>query len=138
MALNAVVGTVATRLERKAAGWADKLESVAGKDRSGDLVTELADEGLDAVAESGGVAQRAGAEGVKAHLHGKSPARAVLRGVWQEGSPAVRAAVVTAAVGGVVLLLLSPALLLVYLLAWLVLAAVHRARTTSPRRPATA
>ncbi|NYD40215.1 hypothetical protein [Nocardioides panaciterrulae] len=115
MALNALVGNVATRLERTAAGWADRLESVAG---------------------SGGVAQRAGAEGVKAQLRGKNPARAVLKGVWQEGSPAVRAAVVTAAVGGVVLLLLSPALLLVYLLSWLVIAAVHRAQTTRQRRAA--
>ena len=123
MALDAVVGAVAAKLERKTAGWADKLESVATKNRSSDTVTHLADAGLDAVADSGGVAQRAGAEGAKAHLHGKSP---------------TRAAIATSAIAAVVLLLLSPALLLVYLLSWLVIAAVHRSRATRRRHPATA
>jgi len=138
MALDAVVGAVAAKLERKTAGWADKLESVATKNRSSDTVTHLADAGLDAVADSGGVAQRAGAEGAKAHLHGKSPTRAAIRGAWQAGTPAVRAAIATSAIAAVVLLLLSPALLLVYLLSWLVIAAVHRSRATRRRHPATA
>ena len=42
----------------------------------------------------------------------------------------MRAAIVTSGVAAVVLLLLSPALLVVYLLSWLVIAAVHRARDT--------
>jgi len=131
--LDAAVGTVAAKLERKTAGWIDKLNAVAGKNHSADAIIDLTDEGLDAVAESGGVAQRAGAEGVKARVHGKSPAWAAIRGVWQAGTPAVRAAIVTSAVAAVVLLLVSPALLVVYLLSWLVIAAVHRSRATRQR-----
>jgi len=133
LVLDAVVGTVAAKLERKTAGWIDRLDAVAGGSASTDALTGLADEGLDAVAESGGVAQRAGAEGVRAHLQGRSPAWAAIRGVWQAGTPAVRAAVVTSAVAGVVLLLLSPVLLVVYLLSWLVVAAVLRAQATRQR-----
>jgi len=133
LVLDAVVGTVAAKLERKTAGWIDKLDAVAGGSASTDALTGLADEGLDAVAESGGVAQRAGAEGVRAHLHGRSPAWAAIRGVWQAGTPAVRAAVVTSAVAAVVLLLLSPVLLVVYLLSWLVIAAVLRAQASRQR-----
>lgn len=134
LALDAVVGAVAGRLERTTAGWIDRLSAVAGNKDSTDAIREMADEGLDAVAESGGVAERAGAEGVKARLRGKSPAWAAIRGVWQAGSPAVRAAIVTSGVAAVVLLLLSPALLVVYLLSWLVIAAVHRARAPRRRR----
>ena len=133
LVLDAVVGTVAAKLERKTPGWIDRLDAVAGGSASTDALTGLADEGLDAVAESGGVAQRAGAEGVRAHLQGRSPAWAAIRGVWQAGTPAVRAAVVTSAVAGVVLLLLSPVLLVVYLLSWLVVAAVLRAQATRQR-----
>ena len=133
LVLDAVVGTVAAKLERKTAGWIERLDAVAGGSASTDALTGLADEGLDAVAESGGVAQRAGAEGVRAHLQGRSPAWAAIRGVWQAGTPAVRAAVVTSAVAGVVLLLLSPVLLVVYLLSWLVVAAVLRAQANRQR-----
>jgi len=129
MVLDAAVGTVAGKLERRTAGWVDRLNAVAGKGPSSDTVVELADEGLDAVADSGGMAQRAGAEGVKANMHGKSPAWAAIRSVWQSGTPAVRAAIVTSAVAAVLLLLLSPALGLVYLLSWLVLEAVTRSRS---------
>ena len=132
------MGAVAAKLERKTAGWIDKLSAVAGGSDSSEALIGLADEGLDAVAESGGVAQRAGAEGVKAHVHGRSPAWAAIRGVWQAGTPAVRAAVVTSAVAAVVLLLLSPVLLVVYLLSWLVIAAVLRAQATRRRHLATA
>ncbi len=135
MVLDAAVGTVAAKLERKTAGWIDKLSAVAGKNQSTDAIIELTDEGLDAVAESGGVAQRAGAEGVKARVHGNSPAWAAIRAVWQAGTPAVRAAIVTSAVAAVVLLLVSPALLVVYLLSWLVIAAVSRSRATRQRQP---
>jgi hypothetical protein len=134
MVLDAVVGTAAAKLERKTAGWIDKLDAVAGKDQSSDAIIGLADEGLDAVADSGGLAQRAGAEGVKARVHGRNPAWAAIRGVWQAGTPAVRAAIVTAGAAAVLLLLLSPALLLVYLLSLLVIAAVSRFRATRQRR----
>jgi hypothetical protein len=137
MALDAAVGSVAARLERTTAGWIDKLNAIASKNLSGDAATSLADEGLDAVGDSGGVTKRAGAEAVKAHLHGKNPAWAAIRGAWQEGTPAVRAAIVTAGVGAVVLLLLSPALLLVYLLSWVVVAAVARSRSSHRRQAVT-
>jgi hypothetical protein len=133
MVLNATVGSVAAKLERKTAGLIDKLGAVAGKGASSDAVVELADEGLDAVADSGGVAQRAGAEGVKAHMHGESPVWAVIRGVWQAGSPAVKAAIVTSVAAAVVLLLVSPVLLIVYLLSWLVIAAVAQSRSAHQR-----
>jgi hypothetical protein len=138
MVLNAVVGAAAAKLQRTTAGVIDKLEGVAGKDKSSDVVGGLADKGLDAVAESGGAAQAAGAEGIKAGLHGKNPAWAAVRGAWNAGSPAVRAAIVTAAVGAVLLLVISPVLALVYLLSWLVIAAVHRTESTRQRRVATA
>jgi hypothetical protein len=138
LVIDAVVGTVAARLERKTADWIDRLSAVAGKKDSTEAVVGLADQGLDAVAESGGVAQRAGAEGVRARVHGGSPARAAIRSVWQAGTPAVRAAVVTSAVAAVVLLLLSPVLLVVYLLSWLVIAAVLRAQAARQRRVTTA
>jgi hypothetical protein len=138
LVLDAAVGSAAAKLERKTARWITRLEAVAGKDPSADAFVGLADEGLDAVAASGGVAQQAGAEGVKARVHGKSPAWAAIRGLWQAGSPAVRAAIVTSAVASVVLLLLSPALLLVYLLSLLVIAAVQRARSSRQQPPAPA
>jgi hypothetical protein len=138
MVLDATVGAVAGKLERKTAGWIDKLNSVVGRHGSSDAMVELADEGLDAVAESGGMAQRAGAEGIKAHMHGKSAAWAAIRGVWEEGTPAVRAAMVTSVLAAVVLLLVSPVLLLVYLLSWLVIAAVSQSRTRRQRHPTAA
>lgn len=138
LVLEAAVGTVAAKLERKIAGWTDKLSSVAASKDSSDAIIGLADQGLDAVAESGGVVQAAGAEGIKAGVHGKSPLWAAIRGVWEAGTPAVRAAIVTSAVAAVVLLVVSPVLLVVYLLSWLVIAAVYRTRATGRRRPATA
>ena len=135
--LDALVGTVAARLERKTAEWIDKLSAVVDKNVTPEAVTGLTDRGLDAVGGSGGAAQRGVAEGVKAHVHGRSAARAAIRGVWQAGTPAVRAAVVTSGVAALVLLLLSPALLLVYLLTWLVIAALDRARRTRRDRGAT-
>lgn len=136
--LDALVGTVAARLERKTAEWIDKLSAVVNKNVSSEAVLGLSDKGLDAVAGSGGAAQRGVAVGVKAHLHGRSPARAAIRGVWQAGTPAVRAAVVTSGVAAVLLLLLSPALLFVYLLSWLVITVLCRARGTRRGRDAKA
>ena len=138
LVLDSAVSTVAGRLVRTTAGWIDRLSASTDRHHSSAVGTELADAGLDAAADSGGVARRAGAEGVKAHLHGRSPAWAAVRTAWQAGSPAVRAAMVTSAVGAVVLLLLSPALALVYLLSWLVIAAVSRSRADrQPDRAAT-
>src|SRR4051794_31640440 len=72
--LDALVGTVAARLERTTAGWIDKLSAVVDRNVSSDDVLGLTDRGLDAVAGSGGAAQRGAAEGVKAHMHGRNPA----------------------------------------------------------------
>jgi len=125
--LNAAVGLAAAKLEQKVVGWAGKL-SGAGGDAAGGL-TALADQGLDELAESGGAKQRAGAEGVKAGLHGKNPVWAAIKGAWKAGTPVVRAAIIAAVASVILLLLLSPVLLLVFLLSLLVVAAVHRART---------
>ena len=92
LVLDSAVSTVAGRLERTTAGWIDRLSASTDRHHSSAVGTELADAGLDAAADSGGVARRAGAEGVKAHLHGRSPAWAAVRTAWQTGSPAVRAA----------------------------------------------
>ncbi|MDH2413801.1 hypothetical protein [Nocardioides sp. CER19] len=138
MVLDAAVTVVAAKVERKAAGWIDKLSAVAGSRASETTVLGLADQGLDVVAESGGLAQRAGAAGVKAHLHGEGPTSAALRSVWHAGTPAVKAAMLTSAVAAIVLLALSPVLLVIYLLIWIVIAAVHRARAVRRRGLATA
>ena len=106
--LNAAVGSAAASLEHKAGGWADKLEGIAG----------------------GGAKEKAGAEGVKAVVLGKNPVWAVIRGTWQAGTPAVRAAIIASVVSVILLLLLFPVLLVVFLLGLLIVAAVHRARAT--------
>lgn len=128
LVLHTAVGSAAAKLEREIGTWADKLNSVAsGGDSSGGLAA-LADEGLDELAEGGGAKQRAGAEGVKAGLHGKNPVWAAIKGAWQAGTPVVRAAIVAAVTGTILLLLLSPVLLLAFLLSLLIFVAVHRAR----------
>jgi hypothetical protein len=119
---------VAAKLEQKAATWADKLSGAAGGGGSSGGLAALADEGLDELAEDGGAMGSAGAEGVKAVLHGKNPVWAAIKGAWQRGTPVVRAAIVTAVASAVLLMLLSPVLLLVFLLSLLIIAAVHRAR----------
>ena len=113
--LNAAVGSAAAKLEQEVGGWADKLGGVA-------------DEGLDELAEGGGAKKKAGAEGVKAGLHGKNPILAAIKGAWQAGTSVVRAAIVAAVASAILLLLLSPVLLLVFLLSLLIIAAVHRVR----------
>ena len=104
--LNTAVGSAAGSLEQKVAGWADKLDGVSG----------------------GGAKEKAGASGVKAVVRGKNPVWAVIRGAWQAGTPAVRAAIIASVVSVFLLLLLSPVLLLVFLLCLLIVAVVHRAR----------
>lgn len=130
--LNAAIGSAATKLEQKVAVWSDKLDGVAGGgDSSGGLVA-LADAGLDELAEGGGAREKAGAEGVKAGLHGKNPIWAAIKGAWQAGTPVVRAAIIAAVASAILLLLLSPVLLLVFLVSLLIIAAVHRARAGKP------
>jgi len=124
--LNAVVGSAADKLEQNVGVWADKLGGVAG-DSSGALPA-LADQGLDELAKGGGAKEKAGAEGVKAGLHGKNPILAAIKGAWQAGTSVVRAAIIAAVASAILLLLLSPALLLVFLLSLLIIAAVHRVR----------
>jgi len=122
------VGTAAAKVEHKVAVWADKLNGVAGGGYSSGGLVALAEDGLDELAEGGGAKEKAGAEGVKAGLHGKNPIWATVKGAWQAGTPVVRAAVIAAAASAILLLLLSPVLLVVFLLSLLIMAAVHRAR----------
>jgi hypothetical protein len=68
--LNAAMGTAAAMLEQKVVAWADKLDGGAGGGDSSGGLTGLADAGLDELAEGGGARGKAGAEGVKAGLHG--------------------------------------------------------------------
>jgi hypothetical protein len=129
--LNAAVGSAAAILEHKVVVWTDKLNGVAAGGVSSGGLTALAGEGLDELAEDGGAKQRAGAEGVKAGLHGKNPAWAAIKGAWQAGTPVVRAAIIAGAASATLLLLLSPIVLLVFLLSLLIIAAVHRARAAT-------
>jgi hypothetical protein len=129
--LNAAVGSAAAKLEQQVGGWADKLNGLAsGADSSGGL-PGLVDEGLDVLGEGGGAKQKAGAEGVKAVLHGENPVWAAVKGAWQGSTPAVKAAIVAAVASVILALLLSPVLLLVFLLSLLIIAAVHRARAAT-------
>ena len=126
--LNAAVGSAAAKLERRAVIWTDKLNGITRGDNSSGGLAALADEGLDALAEGGGAKEKAGAEGIKAGLHGRNPVWAAIKGAWKAGTPAVRAAIISAVVSAILLLLLSPVLLIVFLLSLLITAAVHRAR----------
>jgi hypothetical protein len=125
--LTAAVGFAAGKLERKVAAMTDKLQGVADPSAASGALGALADEGLDELAE-GGAANKAGAEGLKAGLHGKNPVWAAVGGAWQSGTPVVRAAIVTAAASTVLLLILTPVLGVVFLLSLLLIAAVQRAR----------
>ena len=126
--LNAAVGSAAAKLEQKVVVWADKLNGVAGDGDSSGGLAALADEGLDELAEGGGAKEKAGAEAVKAGLHGKNPIRAAIQGAWQAGTPVVRAAIIAALASAILLMLLSPVVLVVFLVSLLIIAAVHRAR----------
>lgn len=130
--LNAAIGSAAAKLEHKVVVWADKLNGVAGEGGSSGGLPTWADEGLDALAEGGGVKEKAGAEGVKAGLHGKNPIWAAIKGSWQAGTPVVRAAIIAALASAILLLVLSPVLAVVFLLSLLVVAAVQRARAAKP------
>jgi hypothetical protein len=128
--LSAAVGFAAGKLERKVVAWTDKLQGVVeGGDASAGLAS-LADAGLDELAAAG-AADKAGAEGIKAGLHGKNPIWAAIKASWQSGPPAVRAAIITAAASAILLLLVSPVLFLVFLVSLLIFAAVHRAQAAN-------
>jgi hypothetical protein len=126
--LNAAVGGAAAMLEKKVVVWADKLEGLATRGDSSRSLAALADAGLDQLADNGGAGQKAGAEGIKAGLHGKNPVWPAIRGAWQAGTPVVRAAVIAGVASAILLMLLAPVPLLVFLLSLLVIAAVQRAR----------
>jgi hypothetical protein len=128
--LNAAVGSAAAKLEQRVVAWTDKLNGVGSRGGSSELA-QLADEGLDDVAEGGGARLTAGAAGVKAGMHGKNPFWAAIKGAWRGGTPAAQAAIVAAAASAILLLLVSPVLLLVYLFSLLIIAAVHRARSAT-------
>jgi hypothetical protein len=130
--LNAAVGNAAGNLERKADAWTNKLNRIAGVSGSGGH--GLADELMDDVAAGGGAKAGAAAQGVRASLRGKSPVWAAVKGAWQGGTPVVRAAIVTSLVAVVLLLLVSPVLLIVFLLSWLIIDAVYRARSTKKQK----
>lgn len=118
-------------LEKKVVRWADKLAGVAaGGDPSGGL-SALADKGLDELGQGGGAKQKAGAEGIRASLHGKNPVWAAIKGAWEAGSPVVRAAIIAGLASAILLLLVSPVPLLVFLLSLLVIAAIQRARAAT-------
>jgi hypothetical protein len=129
--LSAAVSGAATRMDGRISRWTDKLNDIASGEASSGQATDLADEGLDHLGEGGGSLRSAGASGLKARVHGRSPFRAAVKALWKEGSPAVKAAVVTAIVATILLLILSPVLLLVFLLSLLVIAAVTRARRSA-------
>jgi hypothetical protein len=126
--LNAAVGMAVAKLEQKVAGWTDKVDDVADEAESSGALVELADEGLEALADEGGAARKAGVKAVEAGIHGENPILAGIKGAWQAGTPVMRAVIITAAVSALLLLLLSPVLLLVFLLSLLVIAAVQQAR----------
>jgi hypothetical protein len=134
--LNAAVGSAAAALEQKVSRLTDKLDDVAAGNGLSKSLKAVADQGLDDVAQGGGAKQAAGAEAVKAGLHGKNPAWAAVKGAWHAGTPVVRAAVIAGAASAVLLLLLSPVPLLVFLLSLLVLAAIQRARAGKEERQA--
>jgi hypothetical protein len=128
--LDAAVGGAAGMLEKKVVGWADKLSGVAtGGDTTQGGLSGLADKGLDQLGQGGGAKQKAGAEGIKASLHGKNPVWAAIKGAWEAGTPVVRAAIIAGLASAILLLLVSPVPLLVFLLSLLIIAAVQRARS---------
>jgi hypothetical protein len=133
-----VMGTalefVTTKVSRKVDDWTDKLNGVAagGIEDSGESLADLAEDGVDELAEEGGVKQRAAVKGAQAGLHGENPVWAAIKGAWSGAGANVKAAIVTAIVALVLLLVLSPVLLLVFLLTLLIVAIVMKARSAQP------
>jgi hypothetical protein len=129
--LNAGVSSAAVALEKKAAGWADRLTDIASGGNAREGLKSLADKGLSELADGGGAKQKASAEWVKAALHGKNQMWAAIKGAWQAGTPPVRAAIIAGFAAAILLLPLSPVPLLVFLLSLLILAVVQRVRTAN-------
>jgi hypothetical protein len=97
-------------------------------------MTDMADAALDEVGDGGDAKRKAGVEGLRAGLHGKSPVWAAIKGAWEAGTPVVRAAMIAGGFSAVLLLILSPVSMLVFLLSLLVLEAVQRARKVTEAR----
>jgi hypothetical protein len=94
-------------------------------------LTHLADRwnrGIEEYASSQGAAGKAGYEGLKAHLLGKNPVWAAMKGAWQGASVRLRVAAVLILV---LVLLLAPVALVVALLGLLVAAIVAAIRAAT-------
>src|SRR4051794_14624350 len=76
--LGGLLGAVVSKAERKVAQWTHKLDGIAAGATDGAGPAALVDEGLDAVAEGGNTAVAAGAEAIKAGLHGQNPVWAAI------------------------------------------------------------
>ena len=63
---------------------------------------------------------------------GSNPVWASIKLGWSSAGPRVKAAIVAGVVAIILMLLLSPVLLLVFLLSWLVIAAVEKVRSGQP------
>src|SRR5690242_14249250 len=105
--LSVAVEAAATKLNRKVAEWAGKLDGAVARGEPSGMFAPLADAGLNRLGEAG-TTQKVAAEGVKAGLHGKNPIWAAIKKTWQTGTPAVKAAMIAAAAAAILLLLLSP------------------------------
>ena len=94
-------------------------------------LTHLADRwnrGIEEYASSQGAAGKAGYEGLRAHLLGKNPVWAALRGAWQGASVRLRSVAVLVLL---LVLLLAPVALVVALLGLLVAAIVAAIRAAT-------
>jgi hypothetical protein len=118
------VELAAAKLERTVGEWGGALRHGTGDSAAG--MVRLADAGLDELAESGAT-QKAIAEAPRAGVHGRNAIWAATKGAWQSGTPAVRAAIVTAVAAAFLLLLVSPVLCIVFLVSLLIAAAAQRA-----------
>lgn len=121
-----VLGTTVAALSTKIDDWTDRLNSTAG---GSGAPPSAADHAADDLAEGGGAGQQAGVRGLQAGLTGKNPIWAAIKGAWTGGSPAVKAAVITAGVAVILLLVLSPVLLVVLLVTVPILVVVSRVRS---------
>jgi hypothetical protein len=127
--LNAGVSSAAVVLEKKAAGWADRLTDIASGGNAREGLKSRADTGLGELADGGGAKQKATAEWIKAALHGKNQMWAAIKGAWQGGTPVVRAAIIAGFAAAILLLPVSAVPLLVFLVSLLILTVVQRVRT---------
>ena len=118
-AVSSSVGAALRRLWEATVGYATGKAS----HQVGDWTDKLTD-----YADSGGVADRAGLEGVKASLLGKNPVWAAAKGAWLGASGKVKVAIV---VSLVLLAVLSPVVLLLLVLGLLVAAVVAGVRAAA-------